>query len=72
MDNSHVALVSAKLEADGFAFYRCDRPLPLGFNLGSLFKLLKCARDDDKCTLKANDDADNLSLLYKGQRASTL
>lgn len=72
MDNSHVALVAAKLEADGFALYRCDRPIPLGFNLGSLAKVLKCARDDDRLTLKASDDADVLSLLYEAQGASKL
>lgn len=72
MDNSHVALVSVKLEADGFALYRCDRPIPLGVNVGSLTKVLKCAKDDDRCTLKASDDADVLSLLYEAQRACTL
>jgi proliferating cell nuclear antigen len=72
MDNSHVALVSVKLNADGFALYRCDRPIPLGVNVGSLTKVLKCAKDDDRCTLKANDDADVLNLLYEAQRASTL
>jgi proliferating cell nuclear antigen len=72
MDNSHVALVSAKLRADGFARYRCDRPIPLGVNLGSLSKVLKCAKDDDKCTLKATDDADLLSLKYEAHRTSTL
>jgi proliferating cell nuclear antigen len=72
MDNSHVALVSAKLHADGFAFYRCDRPIPLGFTLGSLYKVLKCAKDDDRCTLKASDAGDVLNLTYEAQRASTL
>jgi proliferating cell nuclear antigen PCNA len=71
MDNSHVALVSVKLHADGFALYRCDRPLPLGVNLGSLTKVLKCAKDDDKCTLKATDDGDVLSLKYEASRGST-
>jgi len=68
MDNSHVALVSVKLHADGFALYRCDRPIPLGVNLGSLTKVLKCAKDDDKCTLKATDDGDVLSLKYEASR----
>lgn len=71
MDNSHVALVSVKLHADGFALYRCDRPIPLGVNLGSLTKVLKCAKDDDKCTLKATDDGDVLSLKYEASRASS-
>ena len=72
MDNSHVALVSVKLHSDGFALYRCDRPIPLGVNLGSLTKVLKCAKDDDKCTLKATDDGDVLSLKYEAHSTSTL
>ncbi|OJT14758.1 Proliferating cell nuclear antigen [Trametes pubescens] len=67
MDNSHVALVAVKLKADGFQKYRCDRPIPLGVNLGSLTKVLKCAKDDDICTLKAADDADILSLTYQAK-----
>ena len=72
MDNSHVALVSVKLHSDGFALYRCDRPIPLGVNLGSLTKVLKCAKDDDKCTLKATDDGDVLSLKYEAHSTSCL
>lgn len=67
MDNSHVALVAVKLEASGFKRYRCDRSIPLGVNLGSLTKVLKCAKDDDICTLKAGDDADILSLTYEAK-----
>jgi hypothetical protein len=44
MDNSHVALVSVHLDASGFKRYRCDRPMPLGVNIGSLTKVLKCAK----------------------------
>ncbi|KZS86633.1 proliferating cell nuclear antigen [Sistotremastrum niveocremeum HHB9708] len=65
MDNSHVALVAVKLDADGFAKYRCDRAMPLGVNLTSLTKVLKCAKDDDRVTLKARDNADVLNLLYE-------
>lgn len=71
MDNSHVALCAAKLDATGFTRYRCDRPLPLGVNLGSLTKVLKCAKDDDICTLKASDDGDVLSLTYEARSEST-
>jgi proliferating cell nuclear antigen len=67
MDNSHVALVSVKLDPDAFKKYRCDRPIPLGLNLGALTKVLKCAKDDDQVTLKANDDADVLSLTYEAR-----
>lgn len=70
MDNSHVALVSVKLNANGFKRYRCDRPMPLGVNLTSLTKVLKCAKDDDLCTLSAADDADVLSLTYEARSTS--
>ena len=72
MDNSHVALVAVKLEASGFKRYRCDRSIPLGVNLGSLTKVLKCAKDDDILTLKAGDDADILSLTYEAKSACFL
>ena len=67
MDNSHVALVAVQLESSGFKKYRCDRPMPLGVNLNSLTKVLKCAKDDDICTLKATDDADILNLTYEAK-----
>ena len=67
MDNSHVALVAVKLLANGFKRYRCDRPMPLGVNLTSLTKVLKCAKDDDICTLKASDEADLLNLVYEAR-----
>ena len=47
MDNSHVALIAIKLLTNGFKRYRCNRPMPLGVNLTSLTKVLKCAKDDD-------------------------
>lgn len=70
MDNSHVALVSVYLEAAGFKRYRCDRPMPLGVNLSSLTKVLKCAKDDDECTIKAADEADLLNLVYEAKSRS--
>nr|VWO95419.1 G protein alpha subunit [Ganoderma boninense] len=72
MDNSHVALVAVKLEAAGFKRFRCDRPIPLGVNLTSLTKVLKCAKDDDICTLKAGDDADILSLTYEAKNSDRI
>ncbi|KAI0691263.1 proliferating cell nuclear antigen, N-terminal domain-containing protein [Cytidiella melzeri] len=72
MDNSHVALVAVKLDASGFKKYRCDRPMPLGVNLTSLTKVLKCAKDDDTCTLKASDDGDILSFVYEARNTDRL
>ncbi|WVQ72730.1 proliferating cell nuclear antigen (pcna) [Cryptococcus sp. DSM 104548] len=68
MDNSHIALVSLKLEPEGFENYRCDRNMPLGVNLASLTKILKCAKDQDVVTLKASDDADALSLIFESPK----
>jgi proliferating cell nuclear antigen len=65
MDNSHVALVAVRLETDGFVQYRCDRPMPLGVNLNSLTKVMKCAKDDDVVTLRADDNGDVLYLKYE-------
>ncbi|KAJ6543971.1 proliferating cell nuclear antigen, N-terminal domain-containing protein [Mycena capillaripes] len=72
MDNSHVALVAVYLEAAGFKRYRCDRPMPLGVNLSSLTKVLKCAKDDDECTLKAADEADVLNLVYEAKNSDRI
>ncbi|KAJ2921459.1 hypothetical protein H1R20_g15634, partial [Candolleomyces eurysporus] len=72
MDNSHVALVSVLIQAAGFKRYRCDRPMPLGVNLGSLTKVLKCAKDDDICTLKAADEADILNLVYEAKNSDRI
>ncbi|XP_006457536.1 hypothetical protein AGABI2DRAFT_196191 [Agaricus bisporus var. bisporus H97] len=72
MDNSHVALVIINLDHKLFLSYRCDRPMPLGVNLNSLAKVLKCAKDDDVCTLKASDDADLLNLVYEAKNADRI
>ncbi|KAK1923279.1 proliferating cell nuclear antigen, N-terminal domain-containing protein [Papiliotrema laurentii] len=68
MDNSHVALVSLKLVHDQFESYRCDRNMPLGVNLTSLTKILKCAKDNDVVTLKATDDADTLGMVFESPK----
>lgn len=68
MDNSHVALVSVNLESKGFQHFRCDRPMPLGVNLASFTKVLKCAKDDDQVTLKAADAADVLEMRFESPR----
>ncbi|CDZ97698.1 proliferating cell nuclear antigen [Phaffia rhodozyma] len=69
MDNSHVALVAVQLKQEGFETYRCDRNMPLGINLQSLTKILKCAKDDDIVTLRAADGADSLGLVFEGSNS---
>lgn len=67
MDNSHVALVAVELLAEGFVHYRCDHPMPLGVNLASFTKVLKCAKDDDRVALTATDAVDVLKLTYEAK-----
>jgi len=65
MDSSHVSLVAVSLGNAGFDHYRCDRPISLGFNSTNMSKILKCAGNDDVITLKAEDTADNLTLMFE-------
>lgn len=67
MDNSHVSLVSLKLDCNGFDKYRCDRNLSMGMNLGSMTKILKCANNDDQVTMKAQDNADTVTFMFESQ-----
>jgi len=65
MDSSHVSLVQVTLEANGFDHYRCDRTISLGFNSTNMSKILKCASNDDIITLKSEDTADALTLMFE-------
>jgi len=53
------------LRRDGFASYRCDRSAPLGINLKSMFKILKCAGNEDSVTLKAKDDENMVTFEFE-------
>ena len=64
-DNSHVSLVSVSLRADGFDNFRCDRQLSMGMNLTSMSKILRCAANDDIITIKAQDQADNVTFMFE-------
>ncbi|CAI4216757.1 unnamed protein product [Parascedosporium putredinis] len=65
MDNSHVALVSMMLKAEAFSPYRCDRNIALGVNLSSLTRVLRAAQNEDILTVKADDAADALNLVFE-------
>ncbi len=67
MDSSHVALVSLTLKEDGFANYRCDRPLTLGLSIENLHKILKCAGSDDVLTLSAEEEPSTLKFLFESK-----
>lgn len=73
MDDAHVTLVILQMRAAGFENYRCDRTLPIGINMSSLSKIIKCGNNEDTLTLKANDDGETLSVVFespKGDKVS--
>jgi len=72
MDNSHVALVSMMLKAEGFSPYRCDRNVALGVNLTSLTKVLRAAQNEDILTIKADDAPDVLNLVFESSESDRL
>jgi DNA polymerase III sliding clamp (beta) subunit (PCNA family) len=72
MDNSHVALVSMMLKAEGFSPYRCDRNVALGIHLLSLTKVLRAAQNEDILTLKSEDYPDVLNLIFESAETDRL
>jgi len=67
MDSSHVSLVSLMLKADSFALYRADRTTSLGINLASLSKILRCAGNTDRLTLKSEESSDSIRLMFESE-----
>eukprot|EP01128_Nolandella_sp_AFSM9_P008502 TRINITY_DN5212_c0_g1_i1.p1 TRINITY_DN5212_c0_g1~~TRINITY_DN5212_c0_g1_i1.p1 ORF type:complete len:274 (+),score=82.94 TRINITY_DN5212_c0_g1_i1:47-823(+) len=65
MDAAHVSLVQMLLKASGFESYRCERNVALGLSLETLSKVLKCARPDDTVTLRADEDSDFVTFVFK-------
>jgi len=60
MDNSHVALVNLKIQADTegplFDSYRCDKNTTLSFKVEIINKILKTVGNDDTVQMIADDD----------------
>jgi len=70
MDASHVALVTLKLEIGAFDSYRCDRTIALGLNLTDVAKVLKCAKNEDTCMIRFEDnDGDSVTFTFDDGRA---
>ncbi|TEA26209.1 hypothetical protein DBR06_SOUSAS18110049, partial [Sousa chinensis] len=65
MDSSHVPLRQLTLRSEDFGRYRCDCNLAMGVNLTSTSKILKCAGNEDIITLRAEDNADALALVFE-------
>lgn len=43
--------------------------MALGVNVGSLQKIVKCAGNDDIVTIRAQEDADTLSMVFETKSA---
>ncbi len=65
MDTTHVVLVMMLMRADGFEKYRCDRTMPIGVNIGTLSKIIKCAGNDDSITLRADDGGEIINFVFE-------
>lgn len=70
MDSSHVSLCAMLIRSDGFDHYRCDRNLSIGLSMANISKILKCAGNTDKVTLKAEDKPDILTLMFESESES--
>ncbi|CAG9329218.1 unnamed protein product [Blepharisma stoltei] len=67
MDASHVALVTFILDANGFDEFRCDRAQTLGLSITNLGKILKCAENDDRVQIRAEDNASIITFIFEGK-----
>ncbi|XP_041485383.1 proliferating cell nuclear antigen-like [Lytechinus variegatus] len=65
MDSSHVALTALTLKKDLFDQFRCDRNVTLGLGHAVFSKILKCAANDDIITIKADDEPDEVNLVFQ-------
>ena len=72
MDGSHVSLVAVRLSEAAFDHYRCDRPISLGINSGNMAKIFKMMGKEDVVVLKAEDEPDNLTLMFESGKSDTI
>ncbi|XP_037358602.1 proliferating cell nuclear antigen-like [Talpa occidentalis] len=65
MDATHVSLVQLTLRPEGFDTYRCDRNLAIGVDITNMSKILRCAGNEDIITLRTENNADTLALVFE-------
>ena len=73
IDSAHVVLTMLLMRAEGFESYRCDRNLPVGVNISSLAKIVRCAANDDAITIRADDAGESINFTFEskqGERVS--
>jgi len=68
MDSSHVSLVNLQMKESLFETYRADRTRVLGVSMEHMAKVFKMAGNDDKVTIKCEDDADTVQFIFENQK----
>lgn len=64
MDPSRVALINLNIGFDNFEFYRCDvSGTSVGLNLGEFHKMLSAVPNNERVTLRKEDNDDKLSII---------
>jgi proliferating cell nuclear antigen len=65
MDPSHVSLVSLIIPSEDFEVFRCDKPITLGLNLNSFYKILKCSSNEDSISISCPDISEILTVIFE-------
>jgi proliferating cell nuclear antigen len=65
MDPSHVSLVSLIIPSGDFDVFKCDKPITLGLNLNSFYKILKCSSNEDSISISCSDNLDILVVVFE-------
>ena len=60
-----VSLVELNFEAKYFETYQCDRPNTVGINPSDIYKILKCSKAEDICTLNFEETNEFITLLFE-------
>lgn len=68
VDDSRVLLISLLVGEQSFEEYRCDRNITLGIDLESFNKIIKNGNTTDYLTLIAEDNPDNILILFEDKK----
>jgi proliferating cell nuclear antigen len=66
MDSSHVSLTDLQMYEAAFLDYRCDCKKVLGVNLENLKKIFTLCNNEDKVTMKCEDDGSHILFTFEG------
>jgi proliferating cell nuclear antigen len=72
MTPSHICLIALHLPLEMFAHYHIEKPIVLGLNITSLFKLLKGLCPEDMLTLRVDAKKEQLILLFESSKRNTM